>query len=80
MSDRYDRDLPCECLDCDACRGPLSEYDLEAADLGDVVVVLLVGTLAGLRDRLYRDGFEPAASLIQDLIEVADDYVSRRPP
>ena len=69
-------------LDCPHCccgagagclRGP-------EADLGDVVVTLLVGTLAGLRDRLYADGFETAASVIQDLVEVADDYVSRLAP
>jgi hypothetical protein len=46
-------------------------------DLGDIVVVLLVSTLAGLRDRLYRDGHESAADLVHDLVEVADDYVTR---
>jgi hypothetical protein len=50
------------------------------ADLGDIVVVLLVSTLAGLRDRLHHDGFEGAASLVQDLVEVADDYVMRLSP
>jgi hypothetical protein len=47
------------------------------ADLGDIVVILLVSTLAGLRDRLHADGFEGAASLVHDLVEVADDYVMR---
>ena len=45
-------------------------------DLGDVVVLLLAGTLAGLRDRLDRDGFDRAAELVADLVEIADDYVT----
>ena len=46
-------------------------------DLGDLVVVLLAGTLAGLRDRLAQDGFEPAAELVADLVEITDDYLTR---
>ncbi len=46
-------------------------------DLGDLVVVLLAGTLAGLRDRLAQDGFDPAAELVADLVEIADDYLTR---
>jgi hypothetical protein len=46
-------------------------------DLGEIVVILLVSTLAGLRDRLERDGFDSAAALVHDLVEVADDYVMR---
>ena len=46
-------------------------------DLGDLVVVLLAGTLAGLRDRLAQDGFEPAAELVADLVDIADDYLTR---
>jgi hypothetical protein len=46
-----------------------------APDLGDLVVVLLAGTLAGLRDRLASDGFEGAAELVADLVEAADDYI-----
>ena len=49
----------------------------EAADLGDFIVVLLAGTLAALRDRLVDDGYERAAELVGDLVDVADDYVSR---
>jgi hypothetical protein len=45
------------------------------ADLGDLVVVLLAGTLVGLRDRLERDGYEDAADVIGELAELADDYV-----
>jgi hypothetical protein len=46
-------------------------------DLGDLVVVLLASTLAGLRDRLFRDGFDRAAGLVCDLVEIADDYITR---
>lgn len=46
-------------------------------DLGDLVVVLLAGTLAGLRDRLAQDGFEPAAELVGDLVDITDDYLTR---
>lgn len=46
-------------------------------DLGDLVVVLLASTMAGLRDRLVADGFEPAAELVADLVEIADDYLTK---
>ena len=49
-----------------------------APDLGDLIVVLLASSMAGLRDRLYYDGFEPAADLIADLVEAADDYLMGR--
>jgi hypothetical protein len=48
-----------------------------APDLGDLVVVLLAGTLAGLRDRLVDDGYEHAAELVGDLVDVTDDYLDR---
>ena len=48
-------------------------------DLGDLVIVLLASTLAGLRDRLHEDGFEPAAELVADLVEIADEYLTRVP-
>ncbi|MDQ3954130.1 MAG: hypothetical protein M3285_01085 [Actinomycetota bacterium] len=44
-------------------------------DLGDLVVVLLAGTLAGLRDRLAADGFETAGELAGELAARCDDYV-----
>lgn len=47
-----------------------------AADLGDIVVLLLAGTLAGLRDRLAGDGFDDAAELVADLVEIADRYLT----
>jgi hypothetical protein len=52
-------------------------------DLGDFVVALLAGTLAGLADRLVHDGFEDAAGLVADLVDIADDFLSdlvARPP
>ncbi|MGH2730784.1 MAG: hypothetical protein ACRDJI_09295 [Actinomycetota bacterium] len=48
-----------------------------APDLGDLVIVLLAGSLAGLRDRLFSDGFTDAAELVADLVEVADGYLAR---
>lgn len=46
-----------------------------APDLGDLVIVLLAGTLAGLRDRLAADGFEQASELVSDLTERCDTYL-----
>jgi hypothetical protein len=47
-----------------------------APDLGDLVIVLLASTLAGLRDRLADDGFESAADVVGDLVELTDDYIT----
>ena len=47
-----------------------------APDLGDLVVVLLASTLAGLRDRLAEDGYGFAADLVADLVDVADGYLT----
>ncbi len=44
-------------------------------DLGDLVIILLAGTLAGVRDRLADDGFESAADVVGDLVELTDDYI-----
>jgi hypothetical protein len=44
-------------------------------DLGDLVIVLLAGTLAGLRDRLAQDGFPKATELVARLVEEADGYL-----
>ncbi|MBA2426253.1 MAG: hypothetical protein H0V60_04105 [Actinobacteria bacterium] len=46
-------------------------------DLGDLAVVFLASTLAGLRDRLAADGFEDSAELIADLVEIVEDYLTR---
>lgn len=45
-------------------------------DLGDLVIVLLAGTLAGLRDRLAEDDFPKAAALVARLVEQSDDYLA----
>jgi hypothetical protein len=69
---------------CEECGPGIEDLGLGGGDpdpdLGEIVVILLVSTLAGLRDRLERDGFESAAALVHDLVEVADDYVMRFQP
>lgn len=45
------------------------------ADLGDLVILLLAGTLAGLRDRLEADGFGNASELVAELTERCDSYI-----
>ena len=47
------------------------------AELGELVLVLLAGTLQGVSDRLQSDGYEGAAELVADLVEVVDDYLER---
>ncbi len=47
------------------------------AELGDLVLLLLAGTLQGLSDRLQSDGYEGAAELVADLVDVLDDYLDR---
>lgn len=49
-------------------------------DLGDIVVLLLAGTLAGLRDRLLIDGFGAAAEVVAELVDVADGYLTEIVP
>ena len=44
-------------------------------DLGDLVIVLLAGTLSGLRERLEADGFEHPAKLVAELGRRCDEYV-----
>jgi hypothetical protein len=56
-------------------RGAPAEIEADTPDVGDLIVLLLTSTLAGLRDRLYDDGFDRAADLVEDLVEIADDYV-----
>lgn len=53
--------------------------ELDAPDMGDLIILLLTSTLAGLRDRLYEDGFDRASDLVADLVDIADDYVCGRP-
>ncbi|MDP9069306.1 MAG: hypothetical protein M3N53_13310 [Actinomycetota bacterium] len=44
-------------------------------DLGDLVIVLLASTLAGLRDRLADDGFDKASELAAELTQRCDTYL-----
>jgi hypothetical protein len=46
-------------------------------NLGDLVIVLLAATLAGLRDRLKLDGFPDAARCVAETVDVTDHYVER---
>ena len=45
------------------------------ADLGDLVIVLLASTLAGLRDRLEGDGFSKASDLVKEVTDRCDTYL-----
>lgn len=45
-------------------------------NLGDLVIVLLAGTLAGLRDHLRSDGFERAADLVSHLTDTCDEFLA----
>jgi hypothetical protein len=45
-------------------------------DLGDLIIVLLAGTLAGLRDRLLDDDLLDAADLVADMVDIADNYLT----
>lgn len=49
-----------------------------APGLGDVLIVLLSATLAGIRDRLHEDGYDEAGDLVADLVEITEDHLSRR--
>ena len=44
-------------------------------DLGNLVIVLLASTLAGLRDRLTADGFDRASELAAELTRRCDTYL-----
>lgn len=48
----------------------------QAPDLGDLLVILLAGTLTSFRDRLAEDGFYGASDLVGDLVDVVDDYLT----
>lgn len=49
----------------------------DGSDLGDLVIVLLAGTLSGLRDRLASDGFPKAAQCVAEAVEITDLYLER---
>jgi hypothetical protein len=50
--------------------------DPGSPDMGDLVIVLLASSLTALRDRLADDGFDRAALLVADLVDIADDYIT----
>ena len=49
--------------------------DTRTPDLGDLVIVLLASTLAGLRDRLEGDGFSQASDFVAELTNRCDGYL-----
>lgn len=50
--------------------------DSAIPDLGDLIIVLLAGTFAGLRDRLLDDELLDAADLVADMVDIADNYLT----
>lgn len=56
--------------------GPALRAPAREPDLGDLIVILLASTMAGVRDRLAADGFASAAELVADLVDVVDDYLT----
>ncbi len=44
-------------------------------NLGDLVIILLASTLAGLRDRLGDDGFPDGSAFVGELTERCDTYL-----
>jgi hypothetical protein len=53
----------------------MEETEWAQGDLGDLVVLLLAGTLSGLRDRLSSDGYDRAAMLVNSMVMEADAYL-----
>lgn len=53
----------------------ISSPTTSECDLGDLVIVLLAGTLAGLRDRLDGDGFPQASDFVAELTSQCDTYL-----
>ena len=49
--------------------------DTHTPDLGDLVILLLASTLAGLRDRLEDDGFSQASEFVAELTNRCDGYL-----
>ncbi len=50
--------------------------ETKTPDLGDLVIVLLASTLAGLRDRLNDDGFSDASEFVAELTDRCDTYLA----
>ena len=55
---------------------PLHESATREPDLGDLVIVLLASTLAGLRDRLEADGFFDSAEFVGELVDRTDLFLT----
>jgi len=55
------------------------ENEVPADRRGDLIIVLLACTLATLRDRLCADGYDQVARVVDDLVEITDDYIDRLP-
>lgn len=49
----------------------------DGPNLGDLVVILLATTLAGLRDRLADDGYSRPSDLVAELVTTVDEYLNR---
>jgi len=56
-----------------------TEQEVPAERIGDLIIVLLAGTLASLRDRLCVEGYDQPARVVADLVEITDDYIDRLP-
>ena len=56
-----------------------TEMHAAETDLGDIIVALLGGIIAGLADKLEATGFVAAAEVMTDLTEITDDYLMRLP-
>jgi hypothetical protein len=56
--------------------GEVGQETPREPNLGDLVIVLLASTLAGLRDRLETDGYKEASEFVGTLTEQADDYLA----
>jgi hypothetical protein len=66
---------------CDAAHAvEVRAEDPGTSDLGHIVLLLLAGTLSGLRDRLALDGFRREADLVGDLVEITDLWLTNEVP
>ena len=54
-------------------------HELPDERLGDLIIVLLACTLAGLHERLCADGYDQPALVVADLVEITNDYLDRLP-
>lgn len=52
------------------------ETDNPAPTLGDLVIVLLAGTLTGIAANLTKDGYDRQADFITDLVDQCDSFIT----